>query len=207
MRIRAFLLGITLAVWIGCLLSAKAARAQLAFHIDLPTDTLNANAASGPFSLDFQLTDGSGTGDANNTAVLSNFLFVPGPNQSGSVAFSTDYPHSPLQRFEEFLHARTGFSRDSELGPQHDFIGQITLVLDPDRFRINHRRPIITLLISSRNPHHDVCPCDLVAGSLHPSAFDFIHRSLPQSGGVRNNDRHPCQLDRHLNHVTRCAGD
>jgi len=40
------------------------------------------------FSLDFQLTDGSGTGDANNTVILSDFGFgggtaVGNPNLTG----------------------------------------------------------------------------------------------------------------------------
>lgn len=33
---------------------------------------------AGPFSISFQLTDGSGLGDANNTATISNFLFDGG---------------------------------------------------------------------------------------------------------------------------------
>jgi hypothetical protein len=33
---------------------------------------------AGPFSVEFQLNDGSGTGDGNNTAILSDFLFNGG---------------------------------------------------------------------------------------------------------------------------------
>jgi hypothetical protein len=37
-----------------------------------------AGHTAGPFSLEFQLNDGSGTNDGNNTASLSNFLFNGG---------------------------------------------------------------------------------------------------------------------------------
>jgi hypothetical protein len=64
----------------GALLAAwgiPAAEANVAYTITLDTAPLIGHAA-GPFSLDFQLTDGSGTGDGNNTATLSHFLFGSG---------------------------------------------------------------------------------------------------------------------------------
>src|SRR5437016_3119013 len=42
------------------------------------TVSLDTSALSGSFELAFILTDGSGTGDANNTITLSNFLFGVG---------------------------------------------------------------------------------------------------------------------------------
>jgi hypothetical protein len=45
--------------------------------VTLDTAPLQGDAA-GPFSLVFQLTDGSGTGDGNNSVALSNFLFGTG---------------------------------------------------------------------------------------------------------------------------------
>lgn len=47
------------------------------YDISMDTAPLIGHPA-GPFSLEFQLTDGSGTGDENNTAVLSNFAFGGG---------------------------------------------------------------------------------------------------------------------------------
>jgi len=48
------------------------------FHIDVNTTPLMGNA-NGPFSLDFQLNDGSAAGgDANNAVTLSNFNFGGG---------------------------------------------------------------------------------------------------------------------------------
>ena len=47
------------------------------FTVSLNTAPLIGHAA-GPFSLDFQLNDGSGIGDANNTAIVTNFNFGVG---------------------------------------------------------------------------------------------------------------------------------
>lgn len=49
----------------------------LSFNISIDTTPLIGHPA-GPFSLEFQLTDGSGLDDANNTAVLSSFNFGTG---------------------------------------------------------------------------------------------------------------------------------
>jgi hypothetical protein len=63
---------------IGALLSAPAGRAAVVFyHFDVNTAPLVGNPA-GPFSLDFQLIDGSGAGDANNTATIGNLTFGGG---------------------------------------------------------------------------------------------------------------------------------
>jgi hypothetical protein len=51
--------------------------ANLIFNVSLNTSPLIGNAA-GPFYIDFQLIDGSGTGDANNTVKITNFLFGGG---------------------------------------------------------------------------------------------------------------------------------
>jgi hypothetical protein len=50
---------------------------DLTFTFALNTSPLIGDAA-GPFSLDFQFTDGSGTGDANNTVNISSFDFGGG---------------------------------------------------------------------------------------------------------------------------------
>ncbi len=47
------------------------------FSVSLATSPL-IGEPSGPFSLDFQLNDGSGTGDGNNSATLTNFTFGAG---------------------------------------------------------------------------------------------------------------------------------
>jgi hypothetical protein len=56
---------------------APVSSALTVYHVDVNTAALMGDAA-GPFSLDFQLNDGSGTGDGNNTATISNFTFGGG---------------------------------------------------------------------------------------------------------------------------------
>jgi hypothetical protein len=65
-------LGLAFAAW-----SVPICRADAIYDVALSTSPLIGEAA-GPFSLAFQLNDGSGTGDANNTAILSNFQFGGG---------------------------------------------------------------------------------------------------------------------------------
>ena len=60
-----------------CMIAATASSAQQTFHISLNTALLTASS-NGPFSLDFQFSDGSGVGDNNNTVVLSGFQFGAG---------------------------------------------------------------------------------------------------------------------------------
>lgn len=56
------------------------ARADAIFTVTLDTSLLTALPASsaGPFSLAYQLTDGSGSNDANNTATISGIQFGAG---------------------------------------------------------------------------------------------------------------------------------
>lgn len=54
-----------------------AARAQVNYSVWVDTSSLVGNP-NGPFSLDFQLNDGSAFGDGNNTATLSDFTFGGG---------------------------------------------------------------------------------------------------------------------------------
>jgi hypothetical protein len=60
---------------LGCILSASACQGAIDFTVTLDTTAL---VGQGGLDLDFQLTDGSGTGDANNTVTLNNFHFGAG---------------------------------------------------------------------------------------------------------------------------------
>jgi hypothetical protein len=69
----------TLLVTIGCVASlllsnSWAIAAPLSFQVLVNTAPL-VGQSDGPFSLDFQLNDGSGVSDGNNAATISNFLF------------------------------------------------------------------------------------------------------------------------------------
>jgi hypothetical protein len=61
---------------------SSTSRADLMFNVSLGTSGLIGHPA-GPFYIDFQLNDGSGTGDANNTVTINNFMFGGG-NAVGS---------------------------------------------------------------------------------------------------------------------------
>jgi hypothetical protein len=59
-------------------LCAAAVMAQAgAINVSLDTSLLIGDS-SGPFSIGFELADGSGTGDGNNAVAISNFLFGSG---------------------------------------------------------------------------------------------------------------------------------
>lgn len=80
---------------IAALAFATVASAQLHYRVSVDTSSLMANP-NGPFSLDFQLNDGSGAGDGNNSAMLDNFQFgggsgwgAIGTNGSASGSFAT----------------------------------------------------------------------------------------------------------------------
>jgi len=51
---------------------------QASFDIHIGTAALITNPALAPFSLDFQFTDGSGTGDGNNSVTIAPFQFGGG---------------------------------------------------------------------------------------------------------------------------------
>jgi hypothetical protein len=75
-RILSFSLGLALGA--GILFAAPTGGAtSIEYFVDVNTASLAGNA-SGPFSLDFQLNDGSGAGDGNNTATINNFAFGSG---------------------------------------------------------------------------------------------------------------------------------
>ena len=75
---RTICLGLGLAVLATATLTP--ARADSVFTVTLNTAPLTAlpGSSAGPFGLAFQLVDGSGASDANNTATISNFQFGGG---------------------------------------------------------------------------------------------------------------------------------
>jgi hypothetical protein len=86
------------------------------FSFVIDTSTLIGNP-NGPFTLDFQFIDGSGTGNGNNTVTVSNFsdpaaLAVLPASETGGVAFAG----SPL-----------GFSMTDS-----SFFNEISFLLSPD---------------------------------------------------------------------------
>lgn len=68
---------------LGGFVLLTASAAPITYNISLNTAPLAGHLA-GPFALNFQLTDGSGTNDANNTVTLSGFQFGVGGSATGT---------------------------------------------------------------------------------------------------------------------------
>lgn len=117
-------------------LASPVLRAQVAFDFHLNTSSLIGHP-SGPFYLDFQLNDGSGLGNGNNTATLSLFNFhgggaLPDINTFGGVTgnLSSIVTLTDTSFFNEFFQAFTP-------GASLDFRFELTTVVDaptPDLF-------------------------------------------------------------------------
>ncbi len=116
---------------------SRTALADVIYNVSLDTSPLIGDAA-GPFSLDFQFTDGSGTSDGNNTVALSNFDFGAGggtgsPATSGSVSgdLTSSVTLIDSQFFNEFTQTFTP-------GAALDFTVDLTTNVDaggvPDEF-------------------------------------------------------------------------
>lgn len=69
--------------FVAALTATVMVRANSYFSVYLNTSSLVGNPA-GPFSLDFQLNDGSALGDGNNAVTLSNFQFGGGSAVAGA---------------------------------------------------------------------------------------------------------------------------
>ncbi len=96
------------------------------------------SSAAGPFSLDFQFTDGSGTDDGNHGVTLSNFTFGLGmpiglPSMVGSV--SGDLTEGVTMTDGSFFNEFTqGFSPGAILGFQVRLTTNMDLADVPDEF-------------------------------------------------------------------------
>lgn len=113
------------------------ARADL-YTFTIQTGSLIGDPA-GPFSLDFQLNDGSGTGDGNNTAVLSNFTFGTGGGPVGSATLAggaTGDLGSSVQITDNgFLNEFTqAFTPGSQIQFQLDLTTNVDAGGTPDQF-------------------------------------------------------------------------
>jgi len=72
-----------IAIFAALLALAAHGRASVTYSVNIDTAPLIGHPA-GPFSIAFQLADGSGTGDGNNAAVISRFQFGAGGGPSGT---------------------------------------------------------------------------------------------------------------------------
>ncbi len=134
---KCFISYVCVMMWACCALSASVCRADLVFHVSLNTTPLMGHPAA-PFSVDFQLNDGSGIGDANNTATINNFAFGGGapagsPTLTGGA--SGDLSGTITLTDSSFLNE---FFQEFTPGSTLDFEVQLTTNVDagptPDQF-------------------------------------------------------------------------
>jgi hypothetical protein len=129
-------LSLGLAFGAGALFTAQTGGAStIQYYVDINTASLVGNP-SGPFSLDFQLNDGSGLGDANNIATINNITFGTGSatgtanlaggaagNLSGAVTLTDT---TPFNEFYQTFNAGNELTFDvtltlnSDTGPTPD---------------------------------------------------------------------------------------
>jgi hypothetical protein len=145
----------TLAAFAGvvALFASSLAHAQSFFDVRLNTSALIGHPA-GPFYLDFQLNDGTGLGNGNNTATLSQFNFGGGSllgaatsfgGATGSLASSVTLTDTSF--FNEFFQ---GFTPGSSLSFRLSLTNNVNpptpdlfafSILDADLFNIRTFSP------------------------------------------------------------------
>lgn len=113
------------------LCAASSQAGTLSFHVDLNTAALTGNS-NGPFSLDFQLNQGSGA--ATNTVDLTDFVFTGGtPSGSpslfggatgdlGSSVSLTDAANASNEFFQGFTDGTTEIDFDASLTTDVDAV-------------------------------------------------------------------------------------
>jgi hypothetical protein len=140
MKTRTYALWISLMVCGLGLVSSSASLAQSKYRILLDTSALQT-ATTGPYALDFQFTDGSGTGDANNTVGLSDFLFGSTGSASGSPTLTGGASGSLSSGFtltdsSFFNEALQGFTPGDQLSFTLSFSTHVDMGGIPDEFSL-----------------------------------------------------------------------
>ena len=161
--------------WLAALLALPLAHATVVlnqFQVTINTSPLQ-NSPAGPFSLDFQLTDGSGTGDGNNTVTVDNFNFhggswtgsSPAPIVLKDTSFFVDY-------YQEFTPG-TGLSMHVTMTPATDSGST------PDQFSISildkNLAPMATWDLSRHlNPNSTLITVDITSTTPTVQQFTLV---------------------------------
>jgi hypothetical protein len=124
--------------------------------VSIQSSSLASNP-NGPFTLEFQLTDGSGTSDGNNTILLSTFAF------NGATLAQTSLSGGASATSSPFLLSLTdsSFFNDAQfqfLNPGAALSFQLTYTVNPD----DGTPDVFTMLLldSSLNPVPTLNPVD-----------------------------------------------
>ena len=164
--------------------AVSAIRADVIKTVTLDTSALGG-LPGGPFSLGFELADGSGgvTGDGNNSVVLSNFQFGLGGSASASPLLTFGSVLGDLSSTVTLTDADvvSGFVQDFVPGDTLSFLLSFTTNVDvgtPDEF-------IFSILDSSFNPIPTSSPSslspflDIVLDSDNPAIQTFGADGIP----------------------------
>ena len=173
-------------ILLGLLAVTPAFSDTVSFVID--TSSLIANP-NGPFTLDFQFIDGSGTGDGNNTVTLSNFsdpasLTVVPSSETGGVALDGSPFGFTMTDSSFFNEISFLLAPDSSLGFRLDATDNSDSGI-PDTF-------IVGLLDSSfnniptTNPNNGIALIEVDLPTTNPAAGTQVitSGSLANSDGV-----------------------
>ncbi len=166
------------------LLTAPAAQADLGFNVQMSTAALVGHGA-GPFSLDFQFTDGDGA--ANNTVTLTNFAFAGGSatgspltllgGTSGSLTGGVTLPGSSfLAEFEQGFTPGSLLSFDVQMTT--NFAGGT-----PDSFTLAILDNTASEL-PTRSPSDVFLRIDVTGASPTIQTFASDPRQAPAGGGT-----------------------
>jgi hypothetical protein len=174
MRLDLMSVGGRLLIAAGCSLMVSSARADRAdvvtYRVSLNTSSLIGHAA-GPFSIAFQLTDGSSLGDANNTITISNVDFGGGAagiatafggatGSLGSTVTLTDssFLNFFIQQFSPGTHLNFQVTTTNNVDAGGTLDGFSFSILDntgqelPTQAGIPFFNPFVTITINSSHP-------------------------------------------------------
>ena len=190
---------ITAALCAAVALTGPALRAQANFDIHITTSALIGNPA-GPFYLDFQLNDGSGLGNNDNTAILSAFNFHGGAalpsvstfggamgNLSSTITLKDSSPFNEI--FEAFT---PGASFDFHLllttkvdSPTPDLFA--FSILDSSTFSLPTTAAsdaFVEITINGINPTAVAYAGDVAGGGIPIAAPSIVAVPVPSTYGV-----------------------
>jgi hypothetical protein len=145
------------------------------------------SSAAGPFSLDFQLNDGSGTNDGNNTATLSNFSFGAGGAPVGAASLiggaSGNLSSTVQIKDSSFLNDFTqGFTAGNTLSFTLNLTTNVDTRGAPDEFTFAILDNTGSEL-PTRTPLNVFSLIDVTA-KLHVQTFGSDPNQVPVAGGT-----------------------
>lgn len=165
---------------------AGAASADAIYTVSIDTNPLIGSSAQ-PFTLDLQFADGSGTGDANNTVLLSGFSFGLGGGPLGSAFPGIGGVSGDLSSFVTMTDSSFFNEFDQEFTPGATLSFQLDLttngdVAAPDEFSLgildSTGQEIPTL-----DPGGALIVADILGGSVNISRFATDSTQSPPAGG------------------------